>query len=99
MTAATIKVFLPYGDAKRLRTAEISNWTGKAVAAPRSEFDGLLERPETDKPGIYILSGNAPETGEATVYIGEAEVIRQRIRAHTNKDFWVHVVVFTVSAR
>ena len=95
MTAATIKVFLPYGDAKRLRTAEISNWTGKALAAPRSELEGLLERPEMDKPGIYLLSGNAPETGEPTVYIGEAEIIRQRIRAHTNRDFWVHAIVFT----
>ena len=34
MTSATIKLFLPRGDAKSLHTAEISNWTGKAVAAP-----------------------------------------------------------------
>jgi len=34
MTSATIKLFLPRGDAKSLRSAEISNWTGKAVAAP-----------------------------------------------------------------
>ena len=33
MTSATIKLFLPRGDAKSLRTAEISNWTGKAIAA------------------------------------------------------------------
>jgi hypothetical protein len=44
MTSATIKLFLPRGDAKRLRTAEISNWTGKAVAAPRTELDELLQR-------------------------------------------------------
>lgn len=42
MTSATIKLFLPRGDAKSLRTAEISNWTGKAVAAPRTELDELL---------------------------------------------------------
>jgi hypothetical protein len=34
MASATIKLFLPRGDAKSLRTAEISNWTGKAIAAP-----------------------------------------------------------------
>ena len=28
MTSATIKLFIPRGDAKSLRTAEISNWTG-----------------------------------------------------------------------
>ena len=38
MTSATIKLFLPHGDAKGLRTAEISNWTGKALAAPRTEL-------------------------------------------------------------
>jgi hypothetical protein len=42
MTSATIKLFLPHGNAKSLRTAEISNWTGKAVAAPRTELDALL---------------------------------------------------------
>ena len=44
MTSATIKLFLPHGDAKSLRTAEISNWTGKAIAAPRTELDELLLR-------------------------------------------------------
>ncbi len=28
MASATIKIFLVYGDPKRLRTAELSNWTG-----------------------------------------------------------------------
>ena len=54
MTSATIKLFLPRGDAKSLRTAEISNWTGKAVAAPRTELDELLRREELDKSGVYI---------------------------------------------
>lgn len=33
----------PLGDAKSLRTAETSNWSGKAVAAPRTEIDELLD--------------------------------------------------------
>ncbi len=57
MTSATIKLFLPHGDAKSLRTAEISNWTGKAVAAPRTELDELLAREELEKAGVYILIG------------------------------------------
>src|SRR6476646_769841 len=62
MTSATIKLFLPRGDAKSLRTAEISNWTGKAVAAPRTELDELLGREELEKAGVYILVGNDPLT-------------------------------------
>ena len=76
MLSATIKLFLPRGDAKSLRTAEISNWTGKAVAAPRTELDELLAREELEKAGVYILIGNAPLTNAARAYIGEAEVIR-----------------------
>jgi hypothetical protein len=94
MAAATIKVFLPSGDAKRLRTAELSNWAGKAVAAPRSEFKELLAREELASAGIYLLTGVNPETGEAMVYIGEAEVVWKRIKSHTAKDFWNQAIVF-----
>jgi hypothetical protein len=80
MTSATIKLFLPHGDAKSLRTAEISNWTGKAIAAPRTELDDLLRREELDKAGIYILSGVDPLSGSPRAYIGEAEVIRDRLK-------------------
>jgi len=93
-TSATIKLFLPYGDPKRLRTAEVSNWTGKALAAPRTEFDDLLRREELDRSGVYFLLGNHPNTGAPLAYIGEAEVIRERLRQHRSKEFWVSVVVF-----
>ena len=94
MTSATIKLFLPLGDAKSLRTAEISNWTGKAIAAPRTELDELLAREELDKAGVYILVGNDPQTNAPRAYIGEAEVIRDRLKQHKTKDFWVSAIVF-----
>ncbi len=94
MTSATIKLFLPRGDAKSLRTAEISNWTGKAVAAPRTELDELLAREELDKAGVYILIGNDPLTNAPRAYIGEAEVIRERIKQHKAKEFWISAIVF-----
>ena len=94
MTSATIKLFLPRGDAKSLRTAEISNWTGKAVAAPRTELDELLAREELEKAGVYILIGSDPHTNAARAYIGEAEVIRERLKQHKTKEFWVSAIVF-----
>jgi hypothetical protein len=94
MTSATIKLFLPRGNAKSLRTAEISNWTGKAVAAPRTELDELLAREELDKAGVYILIGSDPLTNAPRAYIGEAEVIRERLRQHRSKEFWVSGIVF-----
>jgi hypothetical protein len=94
MTSATIKLFLPHGDAKQLRVGEVSNWTGKALAAPRTELDDLLLREESESAGIYFLFGSDPDTGDALAYIGEAEVIRDRLKQHKTKDFWNAVVVF-----
>lgn len=94
MPSATIKLFLPHGDAKRLRVAEVSNWTGKALAAPRTELDELLRREELENSGIYFLFGADPDNGDPLAYIGEAEVIRDRLKQHKPKDFWSSVVVF-----
>ncbi len=94
MISATIKLFLPRGDAKSLRTAEISNWSGKAVAAPRTELDELLARDELDKAGVYILIGSDPLTNVPRAYIGEAEIIRDRLKQHKTKEFWVSAIVF-----
>ena len=95
MPSATIKIFLAHGDPKRLRTAELSNWTGKAVAGPRSEFDSVLAREESQKSGVYLLTGIDPESGRAAVYIGEAESIRDRVKGHLDKDYWNHIAFFT----
>lgn len=94
MPSATIKIFLVHGDPKRLRTAELSNWTGKAVAGPRSEFEGVMSREEAEGSGIYFLTGSDPESGKPSIYIGEAECIRDRLKSHLQKDFWNQVAFF-----
>lgn len=94
MTSATIKLFLPRGDAKSLRTAEISNWSGKAIAAPRTELEELFSRDELDKPGVYILLGTDPITNAPRAYVGEAEVLRDRFKQHKSKEFWVAAIAF-----
>jgi len=91
---ATLKIFLVFGDPKRLRTAELSNWTGKAVAGPRSELEKVLERDESQNSGVYFLTGVDPETNKSAIYIGEAECIRDRIKSHLSKDFWNNIVFF-----
>jgi hypothetical protein len=92
--SATIKLSLPRGDARSLRTAEISNWTGKAIAAPRTEFEELLARDELQKAGIYILIGSDPLTNSPRACIGEAEIIWDRLKQHKTKEFWVSAIVF-----
>ncbi len=94
MPTATLKIFLAFGDPKRLRIAELSNWTGKAVAGPRSEFDKVLEREESLSSGVYFLTGTDPESNKQAIYIGEAECIRDRMKNHLGKDFWNHIAFF-----
>ena len=94
MSSATIRIFLVHGDPKRLRTAELSNWTGKAVAGPRSEFEGVIGREESGSSGVYFLTGNDPESGKPALYVGEAENIRDRVKAHLEKDFWNQIIYF-----
>lgn len=79
MQPATIKIFLTNGSPTGLRTAEISNWSGKAITAPRTEFFSLLHREELASPGIYFLKGVNPDSGDDAIYIGEAEKAADRI--------------------
>jgi hypothetical protein len=91
---ATVRIFLTKGSPTSVRTAEISNWTGKALAGPRSQLEDMLKREEAGKPGVYFLSGVNPESGRDRVYIGEAEVIRSRIKGHLDREFWKTLVFF-----
>lgn len=93
---ATVRIFLAKGSPTSIRTAEISNWTGKAVAGPRSQLEEILKRDEASKPGVYFLAGVNPVSGRDRVYIGEAEIIRNRLKSkdHLDRDFWKTLVFF-----
>lgn len=94
MQAATIKLFLVHGSPGGLRTAELSNWSGKAIAAPRTEISDLLKRDELNSSGVYFLIGSDPESGDRAIYIGEAENVANRLKNHAVKDFWNSAAVF-----
>jgi len=86
----TINLSLPHGDAKGLRICEIPNWKGKAFAAPKTQFSDLLDllgKEQDDPAGVYFLFGTDPDSGKDSVYIGEAEVVRIRLKQHREDDF------------
>lgn len=79
----TIKVYLAEGTPGGLRTAEVMNWSGHVLAASRSDLSALLSRPETQRTGVYLLTGEDPSSADATaIYIGEADDINKRLRQH-----------------
>lgn len=93
----SIRLFLVDGTARGLIAAEIINWTGKALSAPRARLPELLRRSEAARTGIYILMGPDPDRpGGVIAYIGEADSIAARIRNHLrseDKDFFDRLVI------
>jgi hypothetical protein len=97
-----LRLFLADGTPGGLLTAEIMNWTGHIVAAPRSDLASLLKRPEVSRTGIYILLGDDPESiGGQMAYIGEGDDVSKRLYQHARpedlggRDFWDRAVVIT----
>ena len=95
MNAATIKLHLRFGETNRLRIVEISNLSVLALAAPRTDFDSLLERAELARAGVYLLIGEKVGKKKPLAYIGEAENVRERLKQHSAKDFWTHAFILT----
>ena len=90
-----VTLLLPHGDPKSLRMALISDWKGTAFAAPRTELDELLARPELTMAGVYILFGKPDlPAGTPHAYIGQAEVMCDRLKRHKPEEFWVSAAVF-----
>jgi hypothetical protein len=92
----TVKLFLADGTAAGIRHVEITNWTGQAIAAPRTRYSEVKEWEELQRPGVYFLFGYSDVTGSQLVYIGESENVSSRLGDHVKqKDFWGESVVFT----
>ncbi len=97
MSGKQIKLFLVDGTPGGLSTAEITNWTGHIVTAPRSDIGAFLRRPEATRTGVYFLLGDDESAvGDVRCYIGEADVVGDRLKYHLReKDFWDRVAVET----
>lgn len=95
----SIRLFLADGTPGGIITAEIMNWTGHVMTAPRSRLADLIQRPEAGRTGIYILSGTDPDGGyKPLVYVGETDSVGKRLAQHNKddaKEFWEQTCVVT----
>jgi hypothetical protein len=92
-----IRILLADGTPDGIRIIEKSNWTGVAIVASRGQLPEALARSELGRPGVYVLTGPG-EGGSPSLYVGEADALRERLKQHAaNKDFWTRFVAFVSS--
>jgi hypothetical protein len=95
-TGYSIKIFLPEGNPEGLRIIEKSNWNGRGLVCPRSNFSAAKLRNELDSTGVYVLIGPDTDSSLDRIYVGEGDPARQRLDSHhASKDFWQTFVLFT----
>lgn len=97
----SIKMFLADGSPNGILTAEIINWTGHVLSAPRTKLSELIQRDECSRTGVYFLVGYDLENSLPSVYIGESDDVANRLKQHNRteeaggKDFWEKVCLVT----
>ena len=90
---------MPDGEPEGIKVIDQLNWTGIGVAFPRTKWSEAKNRPEFGKAGIYVLAGYRNDDDDLrTIYIGQGEMVRNRIDDHhRKKEFWDEAVVFTTT--
>ena len=85
----TIQIFLPSGDPRGMRVAEITTRIIRVIEVPRSQLADFLKMPEAQQVGVYFLMGELSEAGLPRTYIGQSGIVGKRLEQHhQNKDFW-----------
>ncbi|SDX30135.1 protein of unknown function [Albimonas donghaensis] len=82
-----MRMFLVDGNPKGIVTAEIMNWSGHALSAPRERLPEVLQRPEAKRTGVYFLFGDPLDaSGRREVYVGESDDVGKRLAQHSKSD-------------
>lgn len=93
----SLELYFIDGRPDGMLTAEVFNWTGHILMAPRTQIGAALSRKEAHYTGVYLLLGE--RDGQPVAYIGEGDDISQRIKSHDiEKDWWTSVVMVTTAA-
>lgn len=92
MRAQTIQIFLPKGEPRGIRQAEITTKTVRVFDVPRGDLSSLPAEIRINVPGIYFLVGTEEDTPR--VYVGESDNVKNRLVQHlAGKDFWDRALI------
>lgn len=93
-TPKTIQIFLPGGDPRGIRIAEITTRIVQVIEVPRSLLLDFLKMPESNQVSLYFLFADAEDGEDPRVYIGQTGDLRTRLATHNQKkDFWQRALV------
>lgn len=93
-TPKTIQIFLPGGDPRGIRVAEITTRIVQVIEVPRSLLADFLKMPESNQVALYFLFGKEDEDTDQKVYIGQTGVLRSRLVIHNKeKEFWERALI------
>jgi hypothetical protein len=93
-TPKTIQIFLPGGDPRGIRIAEITTRIVQVIEVPRSLLPDFLKMDESGQVALYFLFGDAEDGTEPSAYIGQTGDLRARLVTHNQKkDFWQRALV------
>jgi len=95
-TGRTIQIYLPTGDPRGIRVADLTTRTVQATLIPQSQLKVASDRAELDQVAVYFLFGDSDNEAKPKAYIGQTEDVRNRLGRHSSeKDFWDTAVVIT----
>jgi len=90
----TIQIYLPDGDPRGIRIAEITTRIVQVIEIPRNLLSDFLKMPESSQVGVYFLLAGDESTGISKVYVGQTGDLKSRLVNHNQKkDFWGKVLV------
>ena len=94
LTPKTIQIFLPIGDPRGIRIAEITTRIVQLIEVPRSLLPDFLKMPESDQVALYFLFSEEEDGSGRKVYVGQTGDLRARLaKHHKEKEFWEKVLV------
>lgn len=93
----TIQIYVPDGNPRSVKIAEITSRTVQIILIPRSKLDYAASRDELNNVGIYFLIDNPDDETTAFLYIGEAEDCLIRLKQQNKAKDWWNVALVIIS--
>jgi predicted GIY-YIG superfamily endonuclease len=94
LTPKTIQIFLPGGDPRGIRIAEITTRIVQVIEIPRKLLPEFLSMPQSNQVALYFLFGATEDDFAQQVYIGQTGDLRARLAKHNKeKAFWERALV------